>query len=162
MRAPTLCPPPMHVAPSRPSLPAQAGMTLVLVLVLLVVLGWGAAASVQSAITSERMHTNSQQTAQAQQQAELALQRCEAELLKADASRVWALQEQQIVTTAYRAAPAWAQRASWRGALATAQGDCMVERQVLADDQSVYVVTARGHGPQALVWLQSHLVLGSP
>lgn len=147
----------------------QQGVSLVLVLVMLVVLGLGAAASMQSAISTERLHTNSQQASQAHQQAEVALHVCEAELLKADAERLPSLQEQNIPITAYQKTPAWTQAATWQVAVKTTSAECVVERQVLADDKQVYVVTARGFGPNSfaggkgtVVWVQSNLVLGSP
>lgn len=147
----------------------QHGVSLVLVLVMLVVLGLGAASTMQSAISTERLHTNSQQASQASQQAETALRVCEAELLKADADRVVSLQEQNIPTTAYQKTPAWTQAATWQSAVKTTSAECVVERQVLADDKQVHVVTARGFGPNSLaggkgsvVWVQSTLVLGSP
>lgn len=147
----------------------QQGVSLVLVLVMLVVLGLGAASTMQSAISTERLHTNSQQASQASQQAETALRFCEAELLKSDAEREASLQEQNISTTAYQKTPAWTQAATWQAAIKTTSAECVVERQVLADDKQVYVVTARGFGPNSLaggkgsvVWVQSTLVLGSP
>lgn len=148
---------------------AQRGVSLVLVLVMLVVLGVGSAATLQSALSTERLHTNSQQTSQASQLAESALRSCEAELLKADEERLASLQEQNIPTTLYQKTPAWTLASTWQTAVKSSHAECVVERQVLADDQQVYVVTARGFGPSsqagtggAVMWVQSTLVLGSP
>ena len=145
------------------------GVSLVLVLVMLVVLGVGAAATMQSALSSQRLNTNNQQATQAGLHAETTLRLCEAEISKADASRVLSLQEQNIPTTAFQQTPAWTLASTWLSALKTASAECVVERQVLADDRQVYVVTARGFGPgskagsnSAVVWVQSTLVLGSP
>jgi hypothetical protein len=147
----------------------QQGVSLVLVLVMLVVLGVGAAATLQSALSTERLHTNSQQTTQASQQAETALRSCEAELLKADVDRVASLQEHNIPTTLYQKTPAWTLASTWQTAVKSSNAECVVERQVLADDKQVYVVTARGFGSASrsgtmgtVAWVQSTLLLGSP
>ena len=156
----------------------QQGVSLVLVLVMLVVLGVGAAATLQSALSTERLNSNSQHSSQASLQAEVALRFCETELTKADASRVLSLQEQHIPTTPFQQTPAWTLAANWQSSQVTelpamwagaSAAQCMAERQVLMDDRQVYVVTARGFGPQskaggrsAVVWLQSTVVLGAP
>jgi len=147
----------------------QQGVSLVLVLVMLVVLGVGTAATLQSALSTERLNINSRQATQASLQAETALRLCETELTKADASRVLSLQEQNIPTTSYQQTPAWTLASTWQTALKLSNAECLVERQVLADDRQVYVVTARGFGPNskagsnnAVVWVQSTLVMGTP
>lgn len=172
----------------------QAGVSLIIVLVMLVIIGLTSASAIKSAISGEKVTNNIRMQNLAQQYAEAALRYCEAELGKADASRVATLAEANIVTTAFGASPAWALGATWisvggasasRTTLPSAQIEstdsafkpatrpqCVVEKQVMADANMAYVITARGFSPDytadastgvttngSVVWLQSTVSL---
>lgn len=179
----------------------QSGAALITVMVMLVVIGLTAAAALRSASSGERFTRNTRLQQLTQQYAEAGLRYCEAELLKSDdpaaggGLRVSTLAEARLVDTAWNAPSTWSQAASWTTASggaalsrtvlpqayvqspdsALAPGrppECVVEKQVLADGNRVYVVTARGFSPGyeaeagtgatrsgAVVWVQSTVLL---
>ena len=179
---------------ARRRLTRQGGVSLMVVLVMLIIIGVTSAAAIRNATSSEKLTNNIRVQNLAQQYAEAALRYCENELGKADASRVATLAEINIVQTAYGASPAWASTATWTGAggasasktvLPEAQikstdsafkplslPECVAEKQVMADGNTAYVITARGFSPDyradvstgvtnqgSVVWLQSTLIL---
>lgn len=172
----------------------QHGASLIIVLIMLVIIGITSAAAIRNATSSEKLTNNIRVQNQAQQYAEAALRYCETELAKADASRIITLSEANIVQTAFGANPAWNQTATWLGGGGAAASktvlpvaqinssdsafrpvtlpECAVEKQVLADANVAYVITARGFSPDyraqsgtglttngSVVWLQSTLIL---
>lgn len=160
--------------PARPALAlvAQAGVSLIIVLIMLVIIGLTSAAAMRNATSGEKVTNSIRLQNLAQQYAEAALRYCEAEMLKVDADRVATLVEANIITTPVETADAatgWGQAASWTGAGGIAatkttlpEGrvksqdrsfrpsrlpECVVERQGLADGSLAYVITARGFSP---------------
>jgi Tfp pilus assembly protein PilX len=150
----------------------QAGVSLIIVLIMLVIIGLTSAAAMRNATSGEKVTNNLRLQNLAQQYAEAALRYCEAEMLKADADRVVTLAEANISTTPVGAADAatgWGQAASWTGAGGIAatktslpearvksqdssfkpsrSPECVVERQGLVDGSLAYVITARGFSP---------------
>lgn len=174
-----------------------AGVSLIIVLVMLVVIGLTSAAAIRNATSGEQATNNIRLQNLAQQYADAALRYCEAELAKADVDRVASLSEATLSDTpagTADAATGWGQAASWTGAGGIAATrtvvpearvksqdsafrparlpECVVERQVLADGNRAYVVTARGFSPGyvadavtgattagSVVWLQSIVLL---
>lgn len=148
---------------------SQRGMSLIIVLIMLVVIGLTSAAAIRSATSGERVTNNMRMQNLAQQYAEAALRYCETQISLADASRVVTLRESNIVTTAFGADGAWNQAASWTGAggaaasktsvpsaqlksadsssLPNSLPQCVVEKQTLEDGKTTYVITARGFSP---------------
>lgn len=147
----------------------QGGISLIIVLIMLVVIGLTSAAAIRNATSDERVTNNVRMQSLAQQYADAALKYCEAELAKADADRVVTLQEANIVSTLFQAAPAWDRTDTWIGAggasasrttlpelqiksasssfKPTTLPQCVAEKQVLEDTKVAYVVTARGFSP---------------
>lgn len=148
----------------------QIGMSLIVVMIMLVIIGLVSAAAMRSATSGEKLANNIRVQNLAQQYAEAALRYCEAELRKADASRVSTLAESNIITVAVGGSTGWEQTASWLqstgGAAAsrttlplssikssdssfspTTLPQCIVEKQTMADANVAYVVTARGFSP---------------
>lgn len=174
-----------------------AGVSLIIVLVMLVVIGLTSAAAIRNATSGEQATNNIRLQNLAQQYADAALRYCEGELAKADVDRVASLSEANLSDTpagTADAATGWGQAASWTGAGGIAASrtvvpearvksqdsafrsarlpECVVERQVLADGNRAYVVTARGFSPGyvadaatgattagSVVWLQSIVLL---
>lgn len=175
----------------------QTGVSLIIVLVMLVVIGMTSAAAIRNATSGEQATNNIRLQNLAQQYADAALRYCETELAKADVDRVASLSEVTLSDTpsgAADAATGWGQAASWTGGGGIAASrtvvpearvksqdsafrparlpECVVERQVLADGNRAYVVTARGFSPGyvadpatgatvagSVVWLQSIVLL---
>lgn len=139
----------------------ERGVTLLVVMVLLLILGLSAAAVLRSAASGERFAHNLRQQQWAQQQAELALRHCEAELRKPDGSeaglppgtvlRVPTLAEATLTRTAWDALPAWRQGANWTG-----MGGAASARVVVPQDQAGLPVSglSPGRRPECLVELQ--------
>jgi type IV pilus assembly protein PilX len=190
----------LHPFLVRPRL-GQRGISLIIVLILLVVIGLTSAAAIRNATSGERATNNVRLQNLAQQYAEGALRYCEDQLRQADINavppgpRVASLAEVNIPTTAVGGAPAWDQAATWSGGpggasatmtilpaaqissadsaiVPTTLPRCVVERQLLADGNTAYVVTARGFSPGyapingastttsgSVVWLQSTIFL---
>lgn len=172
----------------------QRGVSLLIVLVMLVIIGVTSAAAIRNATSSEKLTNNIRVQNLAQQYAEAALRYCEGELAKAETNRVITLAEVNIVQTDYGANPAWNQATTWTGAGGAAASrtvvpemqvkssgstfkpatlpECAVEKQVMADANVAYVITARGFSPDyqrnaqtgatvsgSVVWLQSMVML---
>jgi len=158
--------------PFRPVRVGQVGVSLIIVLIMLVIIGLTSAAAMRNATSGEKVSNNIRLQNLAQQYAEAALRYCEAEMLKVDADRVATLAEAKITTTVLGTADAatgWGQAASWTGAggitatkTTLPEGrvksqdssfrpsrlpECVVERQGLADGSLAYVITARGFSP---------------
>ena len=156
------------------SAPGQRGVSLLIVLIMLVVIGLTSAASLRSASSNERISNNFRMHALAEQYAEAALRYCETQLTLADGARVDSLKEAWLRAFTGAAYPAWANPLTWTGVggasasltrmpgalLASADSafkpaelpQCAVEKQSLALMQNgvpagaadVYVITARG------------------
>ena len=151
---------------------AQAGVSLIIVLIMLVIIGLTSVAAMRNATSGQKVTNNIRLQNLAQQYAEAALRYCEAEMLKPDADRVATLAEANISTTPVETADAstgWGQAASWNGSGGIAATkttlteasvksmdssfrpsrlpECVVERQGLADGSLAYVITARGFSP---------------
>ena len=152
----------------------QRGVSLLIVLIMLVVIGLTSAASLRSASSNERISNNFRMHALAEQYAEAALRYCETQLSLADSARVDSLKEASLRAFTGAAYPAWANPLTWTGAggasasltrlpeaLATSADSafepalspqCAVEMQSLAltlngvpaGAADVYVITARG------------------
>lgn len=158
--------------PFRPVRVGQVGVSLIIVLIMLVIIGLTSAAAMRNATSGEKVSNNIRLQNLAQQYAEAALRYCEAEMLKVDADRVATLVEANISTTVLGTADAatgWGQAVSWTGAggitatkTTLPEGrvksqdssfrpsrlpECVVERQGLADGSLAYVITARGFSP---------------
>lgn len=162
-----------HSFRSMPLRADQRGISLIIVLIMVVVIGLTSAAAIRNATSDERVTNNIRMQNLAQQYADAALRYCEAELAKADASRVVTLQEINLVPTAFdatQANAAWRMAVTWLGVggasasrttlpelqikssnssfKPTTLPQCVVEKQALEDATKIaYVVTARGFSP---------------
>ena len=94
----------------------QRGVSLLIVLIMLVVIGLTSAASLRSASSNERISNNFRMHALAEQYAEAALRYCETQLTLADGSRVDSLKEASLQAFNGAAYPAWANPLTWTGA----------------------------------------------
>jgi len=147
----------------------QSGISLIIVLIMVVVIGLTSAAAIRNATSDERVTNNVRMQNLAQQYADAALRYCESELSKADVQRVPTLQEANLVSTAFGAAPAWDRTDTWLGGGGAAASltnlpvlqiksanssfrpttlpQCVAEKQFLEDTKIAYVITARGFSP---------------
>jgi type IV pilus assembly protein PilX len=154
----------------------QKGISLIIVLLLLVVIGLTAASAMRGATSSQRVTNNVRMDVVAQQYAEAALRYCEAQLQLATAARVNSLKVAVIPAvdmTVVGTAGAWENPVSWTGAVnaggaaATRTAldasqyssamssyspakapECVAETQTLGSPTfTVTVVTARGFSP---------------
>lgn len=155
----------------------QIGISLIIVLILLVVIGLTAASAMRGATSSQRVTNNVRMDNLAQQYAEGALRYCEQQLQLADASRVATLQAAKIPAvnmTVAGTTGAWEQTVSWTGAagaggaaatrtalpatqystsgvssiVPTTSPECVAETQTIGSPTfTVTVVTARGFSP---------------
>nr|WP_236589460.1 hypothetical protein [Ramlibacter aurantiacus] len=160
---------------------------MIIALVILVLIGLGAATAMRMAGSARQVSSNMRQEALAQQYAELALSYCESELQKAQ--REPGFEDTDLSTTAGIGAGTWRKPAAWTstgiGAAKDVPGtlvsgsqppkknpQCFVELlQVAGAVNTVYLVTARGFSAGydaepdgrtkagAVVWLQSILAL---
>ena len=73
--------------PTQPTLRQQTGISLLVVLVMIVIIGAASAAVIRSAMSGEKLTNNIRVQNLAQQYAEAALRFCETEIQKADGSR---------------------------------------------------------------------------
>lgn len=154
---------------SFPDFRRQQGVSMVIVLIMLIVIGLTSAAAIRNATSNERLTNNLRLQNLAQQYAEAALRYCEGEIAKADASRVATLREANIVSTAFGATAAWNQTVTWVGSGGASASrtsvpenqvtsvdssfkpatlpQCVAEKQALPDGSQSYVITARGFSP---------------
>ncbi len=154
---------------------AQAGVSLIIVLIMLVIIGLTSAAAIKNATSGEKVTNNIRLQNLAQQYAEAALRYCESELGKPDTvappnGRLGTpLIEANIQTLAVGDAPLWSQATTWTGSggaaatrttlpsswiasadsafQPTTRPQCVVEIQTMADLTLAYVITARGFSP---------------
>lgn len=149
----------------------QSGVSLIIVMIMVVVIGLTSAAAIRNATSGERATNNIRLQNLAQQYAEAALRYCETEVAKADVNRVATLTNANIIETEF-ADPngaGWSNADTWTGTggasasrttlpIARIQStassvtpatlpQCVAERQVLADGGKVMVITARGFSP---------------
>ncbi len=153
----------------------QRGVSLIIVLIMLVIIGLTSAAAIRNATSGEKVTNNIRLQNLAQQYAEAGLRYCETELGKSDTvaapngRMATTLTEANIQTVAVGGAPLWSQSVSWIGTggasasrttlpadrIASADSafqpatrpQCVVEKQTMADASIAYVVTARGFSP---------------
>ncbi len=154
----------------------QRGVTLIIVLMMLVIIGITSAAAIRNATSGEKLTNNIRVQALAQQYAEAALRYCEAELAKPEAVRVATLAEVNILqgnhdpmAGAVKNGLLWQEAGSWTGAGGASGSktilpesqvkstdssfkpgklpECVVERQRMPDANTAYVITARGFSP---------------
>lgn len=179
----------------------QSGISLIIVMIMVVIIGLTSAAAIRNATSGERLANNIRQQNLAQQYAEAALRYCESQVVLPTASRVATLQDANIQTIPWTdpATPSvWGQAIAWTAAVAAGQPsssrtelsidqirkvnissitptqlpECIVERQVMSDNNLSTVITARGFSPSytrnagtgattsgSVVWLQSILIL---
>lgn len=162
-----------------------AGLSLVMVLVLLAAMSLGAVASLRLLAGTHKVGSSFRMQALALQAAEAALRYCESQLLLPEASRPAGLRDADLPQASMQS-PAWKQAARWQSALlpalppawwdaAASRGvpspACLVETQALPGGR-VHVVTARGFAPDwrgdaatgrtdagAVAWLQAVLLI---
>lgn len=174
----------MQQLSSRPR--QQRGVTLIVALVMLVIIGLTSAAVMRGAMSADTVANNSRLQTLAQQTAQIALRYCESQLELAEEDRVITVQ----ATAATEAEQAWLQFDNWHGSGAIAADvpaallasddssfapgetpQCLAEGSPLG--ASVFIVTARGFSPGyeentagravsgSVVWLQSTVRLGT-
>jgi type IV pilus assembly protein PilX len=170
----------MHHRPQHSRRQAQRGVSLIITLIMLVIIGLTAAAAMRSAVSSEKVINNMRAEALAQQYAEVALRYCEQQMELASAGRPASLQDTAITTTAAGATPTWQLTTTWTGGatkmttipeaqiksgdssfVPTSAPQCFVERQTLADGSNAVVVTARGFSPDYQADGNGNTVAGS-
>lgn len=151
----------------------QTGISLIIVMLMVVIIGITSAAAIRNATTGERSTNNIRMQGLAQQYAEAALRYCEEQVLKPDATRAVLKESTITLETAFGADPGWNKSTTWIAGAGVAgdahaslislsasqikSGDsslaptilpqCVAERQVLANGTKVYVITARGFSP---------------
>ncbi len=148
---------------------SQGGVSLIIVLIMLVIIGLTSAAAIRNATSGEKLTNNIRVQNLAQQYAEAALRYCESEIGKADGNRVATLKEDKMITVALNGATGWEQTATWIGAGGASATrttlpedqvksnnssfkpsklpECVVEKQTMPDTNIAYVITARGFSP---------------
>lgn len=95
---------------------ASRGVSLIIVLIMMIIIGITAATAMRSATSEQRATNNMRMEASALQYAEAALRFCENEMKAAPASRVSTLQTANIASTAVTApGPGWLDPATWTG-----------------------------------------------
>ncbi len=142
--------------------PSQNGVSLLIVLVMVLVIGMTSVAAIRSATNSEKVATAVRSEKVAQQYAEAALRYCEGQLQLADsdANRVASLKEAMITqtTAAVTAAQrAWEQSAAWTGTAGAgaASSRTIVPEAFLKSTDSSYYPNA-DYRPQCLVEAQTY------
>lgn len=153
---------------------AQSGVVLIVVLIMLVVIGLISATSMRSALTADQISNNARLESLAKQAAQIALRFCEAQVT----------QDAPVITIQAAGTKAWQSYNNWKSNMATTmtadymksadsaftpsnRPQCMAE--VSPDSADLYIVTARGFGPDydattnagAVVWLQSFVSVAS-
>lgn len=152
---------------STPSRHLNRGVSLIIVLIMMIIIGITAATAMRNATSESRATNNMRMESIASQFSEAALRYCENELKKDTATRVSTLQNANIVTTSFGPATSgWQDTATWTGTtgrssasrttvldatiqdtsdtvLPTKKPECVVE------NMSGYgiVITARGFSP---------------
>lgn len=155
----------MHTCSSPPS-PAR-GVSLIITLIMLVIIGLTAATAMKTATSNERVVNNLRLQNLAQQYAEGALRYCEVELAKPSALRIVPSLKDASITVTPFTAPNWNKTETWLAspALAARVTDtfvssanssfkpatlpqCYAERHVYPPSNgTVTVVTSRGFSP---------------
>lgn len=152
---------------------AMRGISLIIVMIMLIIIGVTAASAMRSATSEQRATNNMRMEALAQQYAEAALRYCETELKKPDAARTNTLKAAVIPATTFTAS-GWEQPVTWTGipgsggasatrtpvpvqnistsgitVVPTTPPECVAETQPIPTDitHTVTVVTARGFSP---------------
>lgn len=158
---------PMYLVPRKAP---QRGISLIIVLIMLVIIGITAATSMRAASSEQRASNNIRMQDTAQQYAEAALRYCEGQVQAADAVRVATLKTAVIPTTTF-ALSGWEDALSWSsngGGRASATltqiqstqisdaattaptklPECVVEYQTMGSPTfTMTVITARGFSP---------------
>ncbi len=116
----------------------QRGVSLLIVLIMLVVIGLTSAASLRSASSNERISNNFRMHALAEHYAEAALRYCETQLTLADSARVNSLQDASLRAFTGAAYPAWANTLTWTGAGGAAASLTRVPEALVASADSAF------------------------
>lgn len=155
----------------------QAGVSLIIVLIMLVIIGLTSASAIRNATSGEKVTNNIRLQNLAQQYAEAALRYCETQIALADASRVNTLKNANVfnsdaagqpIATNYPAG-GWLLTQTWLGGGGASASktlvpqlqiestdssfkpkklpECVAEIQQLPDTNRAYVITARGFSP---------------
>lgn len=108
----------------------QNGISLIIVLIMMVIIGITAASAMRNATSSERATNNQRLDNVAQQYAEVALRYCEGQLRLPDAQRVATLQNAVIpsIILGGTATTGWETVSSWIGNPGGAPGDASATR----------------------------------
>ncbi len=152
---------------------SMRGISLIIVLIMLIIIGVTAASAMRSATSEQRATNNMRMDATAQQYAEAALRYCETQLQLPDAARTNTLKAAVIPATTF-AASGWENPVTWTGTpgsggasatrtpipvqsistsgitvVPTTLPECVAETQPIPTDltHTVTVVTARGFSP---------------
>lgn len=145
------------------------GVSLIITLIMLVIIGLTAATAMKTATSNERVVNNLRLQNLAQQYAEGALRYCESELAKPTALRIVPSLVDASITVTPATAPNWNKTTTWLASpsLAAEVTDtfisssnssfkptklpqCYAERHVYASAGTVTVVTSRGFSPDYL------------
>jgi type IV pilus assembly protein PilX len=168
----------------RPQL-RHRGVSLIITLIMLVIIGLTSVASMRGAISNERAVNNMRMESLAQQYAEVGLRYCQDQLSLPSADRVTGLQD-GVLTLSPVASAAWQTSTTWtsdprpvvavpNAYLASADSsvtpvktpECLLERVQLTGGSTTFLVTSRGFSPDysantdqttrsgSVVWLQA-------
>jgi type II secretory pathway pseudopilin PulG len=174
----------MH--PAARSRKDQAGITLAIMLVMLVVIAMTSVAVIRGSMSADRVSNNLRLQTNATQMAQIALRYCETQALSATPALGFTLQASAV------GAARWNTFASWHGTSAVSMNipdtflaasavaaspakypQCMAEKATTADGREIIVVTARGFSPDysegsdgraesgSAIWLQSVLYVSA-
>ncbi len=116
----------------------QRGVSLLIVLIMLVIIGLTSAASLRSASSNERISNNFRMHALAEHYAEAALRYCETQLTLADNARVNSLQDASLQAFTGAAYPAWANTLTWTGAGGASASLTRVPEALVASADSAF------------------------
>jgi type IV pilus assembly protein PilX len=143
----------------------ERGVSLIITMIMLVIIGLTASAAMRGSISSERVVNNMRAEALAQQYAEAGLAYCESQLNLPTASRIAALQDASLTTVAVGGTPTWQSAGTWVGGASSQivvpitrvqsvdssftprPPECFVELQLLPDTKTAILITARGFSP---------------
>lgn len=142
------------------------GSSLIITLIMLVIIGLTAAASMRGAISSERVVNNLRVEALAQQYAEAALRYCEAQMVLPSTGRVPLLQDAQLPAVSPIASANWQLSSTWtttptaivslpptqvrsvNSSVTATLPQCYVNPvQLIGGGSTAFVITARGFSP---------------